>query len=322
MPPPRPSKQVRSRASGRKSGTEGRAPAKIGSPRALYQMQRLMFAAISRKLTSGYHTQSRWVDGTAMAAMARQFIKPNDRLTSLERLEIYNRQYWFRLLDCLYDDFPGLRQVLGEKRFMALSREYLSQYPSRSFALRDLGRYIPEFLMKEPRWAGSRLALALDMVRLEWAQIQAFDGPALPVVDAQYLAGGDPARVRVKLQPYLSLLRLGFPLDEFSQALKRRDSLHTEAAESRRRRRSVKPVALPTPERIFLAVHRYDNRVFFKRLEEPAFMLLEELGRGVTVGAAVAQALTPYISTDAGADWPGRIKAWFTDWTSLGWLCR
>ncbi len=28
----------------------------------------------------------------------RDFIKPNDRLTSFERLEIYNRHYWFRVL--------------------------------------------------------------------------------------------------------------------------------------------------------------------------------------------------------------------------------
>ena len=36
-----------------------------------------------------------------MRAAASEFIKPNDRLSSFERLEIYNRQYWFRLLDCL-----------------------------------------------------------------------------------------------------------------------------------------------------------------------------------------------------------------------------
>ena len=38
---------------------------------------------------------------------ADALVKPNDRLTPLERLEIYSRSYWFRVLDCLYDDFPG-----------------------------------------------------------------------------------------------------------------------------------------------------------------------------------------------------------------------
>ena len=74
-----------------------------------------------------------------MGAEASEFIKPNDRLSSFERLEIYNRQYWFRLLDCLYEDYPGLLAVLGEKRFLKCVRAYLVRYPSDSFALRDLG---------------------------------------------------------------------------------------------------------------------------------------------------------------------------------------
>ena len=42
-----------------------------------------------------------------IVTIAAAFIKPNDRLSSFERLEIYNCQYWFRVLDCLYDDYPG-----------------------------------------------------------------------------------------------------------------------------------------------------------------------------------------------------------------------
>ena len=69
-----------------------------------------------------------------------EFIKPNDRLTSFERLEIYNRQYWFRLRDCFYDDYPGLRAVLGDGQFERLADAYLSKNPSQSFTLRNLGR--------------------------------------------------------------------------------------------------------------------------------------------------------------------------------------
>src|SRR3984957_7028104 len=104
-----------------------------------------------------------------------EFIKPNNRLTSLERLEIYGRSYWFRIIDSLYDDFPGLRAVLGERAFRRLSRAYLADCPSRSFTLRDLGSRLVEWLERNPRYAGNRHALALDMVRLEWADIEAID---------------------------------------------------------------------------------------------------------------------------------------------------
>ena len=49
-----------------------------------------------------------------MRAVASELIKPNDRLTSFERLEIYNRQYWFRILSGFAEDFPGLRAVSGQ----------------------------------------------------------------------------------------------------------------------------------------------------------------------------------------------------------------
>ncbi len=77
-----------------------------------------MTSALFRPLTSQWGMQKRWSDGAPMKAVASEFIKPNDRLSSFERLEIYNRQYWFRVLDCLYDDYPGLRAVVGERRFM------------------------------------------------------------------------------------------------------------------------------------------------------------------------------------------------------------
>ena len=85
-----------------------------------------------------------------MNKVADSFIKPNDRLTSFERLEIYNRVYWFRVLDCLYDDYPGLRAVLGEERFMKLITAYLAKYPSASFTLRNLGSRLEKFIREQP----------------------------------------------------------------------------------------------------------------------------------------------------------------------------
>ena len=75
-----------------------------------------MAGAIFRPLSARWRMQSKSGDGRDLRAEAAGFIKPNSRLNSFERLEIYNRQYWFRLLDCLYDDYPGLLTVLGERK--------------------------------------------------------------------------------------------------------------------------------------------------------------------------------------------------------------
>src|ERR1700730_4695832 len=110
-----------------------RPPRQI-SPRAqLRELQRVMAAALFRPLTPQWGMQKHWTDGRRMHDFAAEFIKPNDRLSSFERLEIYNRQYWFRVLDCLYGDYRGLRAILGERKFMKLAATYLAHYPSDSY---------------------------------------------------------------------------------------------------------------------------------------------------------------------------------------------
>jgi hypothetical protein len=68
--------------------------------------------------------------------------------------------------------------VLGDSRFDLMAKAYLSARPSRSFTLRNLGSRLEGWLRKHPTCARSRLKFALDMVRLEWAHIEAFNGKA------------------------------------------------------------------------------------------------------------------------------------------------
>src|SRR6202795_732110 len=131
----------------------------------LLELQRTMARAVMQPLTFTERMQRTAPDGQPMRAYAADFIKPNDRLTSFERLEIYNRQYWFRLKDCFYDDYPGVRTVLGKSRFERLACEYLRRHPSESFTLRNLGRRLVGFLEAEPEWAGPEVGLVLDMAR-------------------------------------------------------------------------------------------------------------------------------------------------------------
>ena len=75
----------------------------------LDQIQRNMFEAVRQPLTANESMRQRTRDGRSLQGIAESIIKPNDRLTSFERLEIYNRQYWLRLLSALAEDFEGLQ---------------------------------------------------------------------------------------------------------------------------------------------------------------------------------------------------------------------
>jgi hypothetical protein len=227
------------------------------------------------------------------------FVKPNDRLSSVERLEIYSRSYWFRVSDALYDDFPGLRAVIGQRAFHRLSRAYLADCPSRSFTLRNLGSSLEAWLQKNPQFAGSRHALALDMVRLEWAHIEAFDNAAEKVLGPEDLLELGPG-LRVTLQPYIRLLALQYPVDDL-------------------RIRGTAGASRLKPELIFLAVHRMNFTVYYRRVAPEEYRLLTGLHDGQTVGRAIREAFRD--SSTSTEEQRSMLEKWFAVWAELGWLC-
>jgi hypothetical protein len=296
-------------------------PPRISNVRELREFQRVMAEALFRPLSRDDGLQPRWSDGRTTASVAEEFVKPNSRLTSVERLEIYARSYWFRVLDCLYEDYPGVRAILGERRFMKLATAFLGQFPSASFSLRNLGSRLPAFIAAEPGLAGTRAALAVDMARFEWAQVVAFDGPALPILTQDDVLDAGPARLRVMLQPYLTVLECGYPVDDFALAIKT-SALRGEASNALTAMPTSRAAArprLPRPAKIFVAVHRQNNMLYFKRLDPEAYAILIALRDGRTLSAACAGALR---EADPAIDWASRVQDWFRTWQSLGWFCR
>lgn len=281
-----------------------------------------MAGAVMQPLGRGGYMKSKWVDGRPMKKVAGTFIKPNDQLTSFERLEIYNRQYWFRLKDCFYEDYPGLRAILGDPRFERLACAYLEQYPSQSFTLRNLGRQLVKFLEAEPRWISPHRKIAMDMVRLEWAHVEAFDNEAKPPLKTDDLLGLNPARIHLKLQPYITLLKLHYEVDDFLIQVKRGASLRSEASnamEQRRKRLRMRLTQRLKPKAIYLAVHRHADSVYYKRLEAGQYHLLSALQENAALEEAfVKLAELEPVNVDLGA----QIKQWFEDWASLGWFCH
>jgi len=290
--------------------------ARADTPRNFLAFQRTLKDALIRPLAPGDRTQKKWIDGRPMEEFAAQFVKGNDRLTPLERLQIYNRMYWFRLLDCFYDDCPGLRALLGQRRFVQLAEAYLTTHPSSSFTLRNLCSRLAEFIRANPKWTAPHTALAVEIARFEWAQTVAFDEPALPVVSAEKIARTSPAKLRLRLQPYVTLLALQHPIDDYVIAVKKRDALRNAASNattSVHETRKLRNVHRPKRQRVWLAVHRLNNRLFYKRLSAPAFKVLS----AIAAGEPLANALTAAGRTAKADD----IREWFATWTQLGWLC-
>lgn len=289
---------------------------------SLLELQRRMAASVMRPLTPDFGMQTITADGQPMQAEADTFIKPNDRLTSFERLEIYNRQYWFRIVGALSEDFPALCRVLGDRQFDAMILAYLAENPSTSFSLRNLGSNLVMWLENNPGWTGPRQHLSIDVARLEWAYVEAFDNaqqPALTTDDLQRLH----AESILSLQPHLRLLDLQYPVDDFVLRVHRQKPASDIASNavvkggaSHRKKRMSNIAANPT----YLAVHRFDESVYYKRIHYEALLLLRAIEQRQPLGEALEAA---FAKSSASADEQATlIQAWFANWSELGWFSK
>jgi hypothetical protein len=289
----------------------------------LRAIQRTMARAVMQRLTRSERMQKTAPDGKPMRSYAARFIKPNDRLTSFERLEIYNRQYWFRVLSSMMEDFPGLRAVLGERRFEEMSRAYLTDCPSRTFTLRNLGSRLESWLSTHPKWAEPKQKLALDITRLEWADMEAFDGKAEPALRPEDLNVAADANLQLKLQPYLQLLSLNYPVDDLLLDVRKEDQdtdFASNAFQEKRKRKRVQAVAKLKPQPIFLAVYRMDYSVYFRRIQREEFSILRALRAGKPLGDAIEVGLRK--TAIPLGERTASVQQWFQNWARLGWFCK
>jgi len=286
----------------------------------LAELQREMAAAVMLPLTADEAMRAQAPDGRKMAAVAESFIAPNSRLTAFERLEIYNRQYWFRVMGALAEDFRALRAVVGGRAFEALSIAYLTEHPSRSFTLRNLGSKLPEWLAANPNCTGRRNRLALDVARIEWAFVEAFDNADRAPLTLDQIATLD-AGSRLGLQPHLRLIALDYEADDLVLALHGQQKRETSEAGLKHDEGPAAPAKLPRLRRkpTWVAAHRVDLSVYYRRLKREEFLTLAAIRRGLPLAEALESGFRDSRTPESRR--PQRVREWFANWAELGWIC-
>ena len=83
------------------------------------------------------------------------------------------------------------------------------------------------------------------------------------------------------------------------------------------KKKSAKKVPRPRPDKVWLAIHRHENSVYYKRLEPAAYALLTHLRDGETLTQACEAAAA--LGDETFGD---KLKDWFTQWSAFGWFVR
>jgi len=242
--------------------------------------------------------QDRYPAGLVERVLPRGGSPPQDRLA------IYNRQYWFRLLTVLQEEYPLLRHWLGLVEFNRMAVAYLDAHPSTSPTLRELSDHLVAFLGGgDHRWAREDLRQG---ARLGHLFIRAFDAATLPPLDAA-AAGDALLTAPLTLQPHWAL----FVEDWDLVACRRRARAAEDDA----------TVITPTPVRGYWAIYRGGGGLSAEPLDAHQHALLSRLAAGEPFGAA-CEALAAGLAPDALAAVQGAIGGWFARWMSLGWFAQ
>jgi hypothetical protein len=235
--------------------------------------------------------------GPAQGAHARALVAGDERLSAVERLDIYANMYFYRLRDALAEDFAAVRAVVGEGNFHNLATDYLIAHPPAHFSLRYAGQHLPSFLLRHP--LSRRWPHLVDLAQLEWAILDAFDAADAPVLEPATLAAvpseGWPA-LRFQLTPSLRLLQLKWPADEVWKQVQREET-----------------PAAPARAAVSLRVWRQDLRVYHRRIDAAERAALV----AIQSAASFADVCETITACDVGAD---RVSALLHTWLDDGLL--
>lgn len=220
-----------------------------------------------RELQAGFWQAIASAPGEPRAAPSLlRVVAPSARLEPRERLAIYARMYWGRILEVLRDDFARTADAVGEETFVRLARAYLSAHPSRHPSIARVGEAFADFLAGAPGLP----PFAADLARLEWARLECFTAPAGEVLRLAELRALPPASfpdLHLTSVPSLAVLELGWSVQRMLE----------DRGEERLRR-----------ERTVLRVWRRGDLVFHATVDAGERTALELLRRGATFAAIAA----------------------------------
>ena len=218
-------------------------------------------------------------------------VAPDERMDPVERLDVYADMYFYRLRDCLAEDFPKLEARLGPARWHNLVTDYLLAHPPTHFSLREAGRALPDFVDSHDLARDD--TLLADLARLEWARVDVFDETdAQPLSRDELLERGsaEPETAQFALVPSARLLSL----DPAALPLWKRleEGAAPEDAD----------LVAPAREICTVLVWRQAFAVLHRSLPPDEAQCLSALVRGGTTAEGIGEVLAQASSPDAAEE--------------------
>lgn len=278
-------------------------------PASLKEIQEWFASIITRPIDDNSCMMSLSPQGQPMEMEAARYIVPSPTLRPAQRIQLYNQQYWWRLLDVLHENFPLLTRLFGYYEFnKSIGFPYIVKYPSKTWTLNLLGDTLGKWLEEE--YKGDDRQLLKSVWELDWAYNIAFFAEKkeplnLEKVDLQRLM-----EYPLLLQPYIFLF-------EFDQDL----------AKLRLEMLKEKPdywVENPFPEVekgrkfYFILSRNIRNSLVLEPLEQAEYLVLKKIQNESSIENICEWLEAQEEAVRLPAE--ENLQTWFHNWNARQWI--
>lgn len=252
--------------------------------------------------------------GNTIQGEAAQHIAPSPTLEPWQRIQIYNQQYWWRLIKILQNIYPMVVRLFGYEDFnKSIAVPYLVKYASIHWSIDHIGDRLPRWIEEE--YHEEDKALVYDAICVDHSIDRTFTYSGhRPIGLTELPCEESLAKLldrQIYLQPWVTLFELKYDLFRF------RDKLLEEEVEHWLENDFP---ALPQEREFYhYAVYRdADLNVSWNQLSDAEYYVLSCFEGGNTIENACEwlEKQDHRLSDQAAA----HIHFWFQEWTLRNWL--
>lgn len=281
-------------------------------PEDLKQLQEWFATIITKPLIEHDHINPISPSGVLITKEAARFISPSPTLRPHQRIEIYNQQYWWRMLEVLQTNFPLVVRLFGYTDFnQKIAIPYLIKYPPNHWSLTCLGDRLPQWVKEE--YKESDKQLVYDATLLDQIFASSFLIGQYPSLDLDTLSKNDPESLLTMtfcLQTYLFLIDYQYDLPNFREAVIKEEPPYWFNHDF--------PHLAKDKHYYFVIFRNVKNNVAWKDIGKEEFLLLKQFAKGLNILAACDWIEEQDTTTQEIM--AANLQKWMQDWTRFGWL--
>lgn len=252
--------------------------------------------------------------GRPMVEEACDYISPSPTLQPHERIQIYNQQYWWRLLTALHESFPLVTRLFGFSDFnRTIAVPYLVKYPSNHWSLSYIGNRLPQWI--DENYTADDKPLVYNSALVDRAYNDSFIAPLGKAIKLDPNDMSSMLETTLYLQPNLHLLALTYDLLDFRFEFLKHDPdywLEHDFPELHH---------YPKGELAHFVLYRNrQNNITFQKISANEYQVLQRFVEGTTIEAICDWLAEHPSDSSLCTEASQNLHIWFQHWTSRHWL--